>query len=51
MTRAKTRLVLTFARLRTIYGSTSATIPSSFLADIDPMFVRIDETDGFDVII
>jgi len=51
MTRAKTRLVLTFARLRTIYGSTSATIPSSFLADIDPALMRYDETGGYEQVI
>jgi DNA helicase-2/ATP-dependent DNA helicase PcrA len=51
MTRAKTRLVLTFARLRTIYGSTSATIPSSFLADIDPALMRYDEMGGYEQVI
>jgi len=43
MTRAKNRLILTLARVRKIYGSDYLTEPSSFLADIDPSFVRSDE--------
>ena len=36
MTRAKTRLFLTYAHVRKIYGIDSSAEPSSFLADIDP---------------
>ncbi len=43
ITRAKARLYLTLASVRTIYGSDSYAAPSSFLADIDPATVR-DET-------
>lgn len=46
MTRAKTRLFLTLARMRKIYGSDYIAVPSSFLADIDPSLMRYDETDG-----
>ena len=45
MTRAKTRLFLTLARIRTIYGSDSVTTPSSFLADIDRSLLLRDEVD------
>ena len=46
MTRAKTRLFLTLARIRKIYGSDYITEPSSFLADIDGSLMLYDETDG-----
>ncbi|MDP2652281.1 MAG: UvrD-helicase domain-containing protein, partial [bacterium] len=45
MTRAKTRLFLTLARIRKIYGSDTYAEPSSFLADIDNSLVLYDETD------
>lgn len=45
MTRAKERLYLTLARVRKIYGSDFITIPSSFLADIDPALMVYCETD------
>ncbi|MDD3531518.1 MAG: 3'-5' exonuclease [Candidatus Pacebacteria bacterium] len=43
MTRAKERLILTFAHVRKIYGSDIYTEPSSFLADIDSALVRFEE--------
>jgi DNA helicase-2/ATP-dependent DNA helicase PcrA len=46
MTRAKTRLFLTLARIRKIYGSDSLAEPSSFLADIDSALMVFDETGG-----
>ncbi len=45
MTRAKTRLFLTLARTRKIYGGDFITTPSSFLADIDASLMLYDETD------
>ncbi|MDE1944122.1 MAG: UvrD-helicase domain-containing protein, partial [Patescibacteria group bacterium] len=36
VTRAKKRLALTFARVRTLYGESYLTEPSTFLRDIDP---------------
>ncbi len=50
MTRAKTRLFLTFARVRKIYGSDYAAEPSSFLSDIDPSLVAYDEYDAEEII-
>jgi DNA helicase-2/ATP-dependent DNA helicase PcrA len=46
MTRAKTRLILTLARIRKIYGSDTYAEPSSFLAEIDGALMLYDETDG-----
>jgi len=42
MTRAKSRLFLTLARVRKIYGSDTYAEPSSFLADIDSSLVVFD---------
>jgi DNA helicase-2/ATP-dependent DNA helicase PcrA len=50
MTRAKTRLILTLARVRKIYGNDYVTEPSSFLADIDPSLMVYDEADGETII-
>lgn len=50
ITRAKERLFLTLARVRKIYGSDYASLPSSFLADIDNSLVLLDETDGEPII-
>ncbi|MCX6786969.1 MAG: UvrD-helicase domain-containing protein [Candidatus Kaiserbacteria bacterium] len=50
MTRAKTRLFLTLARIRKIYGSDSLAEPSSFLADIDGSLMLYDETNGTEII-
>lgn len=46
MTRAKSRLILTLARVRKIYGSDTYAEPSSFLADIDSSLLRYDGNDG-----
>lgn len=46
MTRAKSRLFLTLARVRKIYGIDSYAEPSSFLADIDSNLLLLDETNG-----
>lgn len=43
MTRAKSRLFLTLARVRKIYGIDSYAEPSSFLADIDSSLILQDE--------
>lgn len=45
MTRAKSRLFLTLASVRKVYGSDTYAEPSSFLADIDPALMLYDETD------
>ena len=50
MTRAKERLILTLASIRKIYGADSITIPSSFLADIDPSLMLYDESNGETII-
>ncbi len=49
ITRAKTRLYLTLARIRKIYGSDTFSAPSSFLADIDSSLILYDETEGHDI--
>lgn len=46
MTRAKSRLFLTLASVRKIYGSDTFAEPSSFLADIDNSLLLFDETVG-----
>ena len=43
ITRAKWRLHLTFARIRTLYGESYLSSPSSFLADIDPALTAYDD--------
>ncbi|MBA3789473.1 UvrD-helicase domain-containing protein [Patescibacteria group bacterium] len=43
MTRAKKRLLLTFARIRRIYGTDYLSEPSSFLRDIDPSLTEYRE--------
>ncbi len=50
MTRAKTRLFLTLARVRKIYGSDSFAEPSSFLSDLDPALVVYDGYDAEEII-
>jgi DNA helicase-2/ATP-dependent DNA helicase PcrA len=49
MTRAKSRLFLTLARVRKIYGIDSYAEPSSFLADIDNSLLLYDETESHDI--
>jgi DNA helicase-2/ATP-dependent DNA helicase PcrA len=46
ITRAKTRLFLTLARVRKIYGSDTFAEPSSFLADIDSSLMLFDGIDS-----
>jgi DNA helicase-2/ATP-dependent DNA helicase PcrA len=43
LTRAKTKIYLTYAHLRTIYGSQRVNVPSSFLNDISPEHIEIDD--------
>ncbi len=50
ITRAKTRLFLTLARIRKIYGTDTFSAPSSFLADLDSSHVIYDETNGEEII-
>ena len=50
MTRAKSRLYLTLATVRKIYGSDSYAEPSSFLSDIDTTLMLYDETNGEKII-
>ena len=50
MTRAKHRLILTLARIRTLYGETYLAEPSSFLRDIDPSLVTYDDPDAETII-
>ena len=52
MTRAKKRLILTFARIRRIYGTDFLSEPSSFLRDLDPSLTMYsDEVDPSEEII
>ena len=45
ITRAKTKLYLLSARKRTIYGSTSGTVESRFIKEIDPSLMNIERVD------
>jgi len=47
LTRAKTKLYLTYAHLRTIYGSQRINVPSSFLNDISREHVESDKSNGW----
>ena len=51
MTRAKSRLILTFARVRTLYGEAYLAEPSSFLRDIDPALVAYDDPINEEIVI
>lgn len=46
LTRAEKRVWLTYAHLRTIFGSQRVNIPSSFLSDISTEHVESDNPDG-----
>lgn len=46
LTRARKRLFLTHAMVRTIFGSRNGTIPSEFITDIDEEFIDSEGTDG-----
>ena len=50
MTRAKSRLYLTLARVGKIYGNDYLNEPSSFLADIDNSLMLYDESNGEKII-
>ncbi len=47
ITRAKELLYLSYAHLRTIYGTQRVNIPSSFLNDIDRSLITLEEPKGF----
>ncbi|MFZ1987695.1 MAG: UvrD-helicase domain-containing protein [Minisyncoccia bacterium] len=49
VTRAKTRLVLTFARIRKIYGSDYIQEPSGFINDIDPGLTSFSSSETDDL--
>ncbi len=46
ITRAKKKLVLTYAGVRTIFGSRNGTIPSQFISDIDDFLLEAEEAGG-----
>jgi len=46
LTRAGKKLFLTYANLRTIFGSQRVNIPSSFLADIDSEHIEGEQSNG-----
>lgn len=46
LTRARKKIHLTYAHLRTVYGSQRVNVPSSFLSDIDPVHITVDEVKG-----
>lgn len=46
LTRAEKRIWLTYAHMRTIFGSQRVNLPSSFLNDISPEHVEIDNPQG-----
>ena len=49
ITRAKEKLYLSFAFVRTIFGSKQINTPSEFLSDIDENFVEPIREDGVDL--
>ncbi len=52
MTRAKKRLILTFARIRRIYGTDFISEPSSFLRDFEPSLTMYsEESDPYEEVI
>jgi DNA helicase-2/ATP-dependent DNA helicase PcrA len=46
LTRAETKVYLTYAHMRTIYGSQRVNVPSSFLNDISPEYIEITNPKG-----
>jgi len=46
LTRARKKLYLTHAMVRTIFGSRNGTIPSEFITDIDEEFLETDGSSG-----
>lgn len=51
VTRARTQLILTLARVRRIYGTDYMAAPSSFLTDIDDHLLLLEEGDEHEMII
>lgn len=47
LTRAKKKVFLTYAHLRTIYGSQRVNVPSSFLNDISKEFIEVADSGRF----
>lgn len=45
LTRAEKRVWLTYAHMRTIFGSQRINLPSTFLNDIDPAYITTNEPD------
>ena len=43
LTRAKKKIFLTYAGVRTIFGSRQATLPSEFILDIDEEFLQVEQ--------
>lgn len=46
LTRAEKKIFLTYAHLRTIFGTQRVNLPSSFLNDIDTKHIETEEPDG-----
>lgn len=46
LTRAQKKVFLTYAHLRTIFGSQRVNIPSTFLSEISPEYIEADNTHG-----
>ena len=51
VTRARTQLILTLARVRRIYGTDYMAAPSSFITDIDDHLLHLEEGDEHEMII
>ncbi len=43
LTRAKTKLYLSYASVRTIFGSKKVSVPSEFILDLDEEFLEVEE--------
>ncbi len=48
LTRAKERLILSYAQTRTIYGSRKISVPSEFLTDISDDLLTVEEVRGIE---
>ena len=47
LTRAHSKVFLTLARTRRLYGTLYATVPSSFINDIPPQYVQVEDGDTY----
>lgn len=47
LTRAETKVYLTYAHMRTIYGSQRVNVPSTFINDIDPEYIETTNPKGW----